>query len=73
MAVITKTKKYKNRLKLKPDFEGILNAVYDCYVLEKDENLDKGARELKYSYMYVIEDMILHDGLEKIDRVEEKE
>ena len=45
----------------------------NCYVLEKDENLDKGARELKYSYMYVIEDMILHDGLEKIDRVEEKE
>lgn len=60
------SKKYKKRLKLKPDFEEYLNAIYDCYVLEKDENLDKGARELKYSYMYVIDNMILHDCLEEI-------
>ena len=54
----------KLKIKLKKDFEEILNTIYEVYVLEDDKKLDAGAKELKKHYKYVIEDMESHDCLE---------
>ncbi len=52
------------KLKIKQDLEQILDFIYRTYVLEDDNNLDDGAKELKEHYRYVIKDLELHDCLE---------
>ena len=60
------------KLKLKPTFESQLNFIYNTYVLEDDNNLDEGAKELKEHYKYVIEDMKLHDDLTEVEGIWKK-
>ena len=54
------------KIRIKPDLELILNNIYNCYVLEDDNKLDKGAQELKACYAYVLHNLELHDGIEFI-------
>ncbi len=51
-------------IKILNDLESYLNFIYETYVLEDDNNLDKNAIELKQHYKYVIDDMVLHNCLE---------
>ena len=60
------------KLKLKPTFESQLNFIYNTYVLEDDNNLDEGAKELKEHYKYIIEDMKLHDDLMEVEGIWKK-
>ena len=51
-------------IKILNDLESYLNFIYETYVLENDNNLDKSAIELKQHYKYVIDDLELHNSLE---------
>lgn len=54
-------------LKIKADFEEYLNFIYKQYVLENDENLTNGAIVLKKHFEFIINELLLHGVLEKVD------
>lgn len=52
------------KIKLKKDLENTLNMIYNNYILENNNNLNKSAIELKEHYKYVLEDLELHNCIE---------
>ena len=52
-------------IKIIDDLESYFNFIYDIYILEDNKNLDKSAIELKKHYEYVIDDLELHNCIEK--------
>lgn len=54
-------------LKINDFTEEYLNFLYKEYCLEDDEKLTSKAQELKYKLLYIINELLLHEALLKVE------
>lgn len=61
------------KIRVTMEMEEVLNRIYDYYVLEDDNRLDKGAQELKRCYAYVLNNLERHHAIEFVGDEDEQD